>query len=790
MNKENTEKLISIINLLDKISESNDVKNPNYNKLKSFFSSELSKTFDSLENHKSLFPLNYENDASDSNTNKIINEIKKTKSLFYFNKSCSSEKEKPECLNNECLVMRKGGSLENLIENDLCVEGHMKKEQHMESKHSIPQACVHTHEQHSRKEDLIEIVNKRYTHFDDTRAERKDASEFMETNAFVIKTNHIAKINMIHSFDTGEFSFVKGYTSSFKYKRDSHNISREYFSDTELLSYNNSSKKKKNLLEMLRKKNGTKKYTTKLNMDSMENSTFTAPLKKHENVLKEIDAGEFLDNKDLAQLLEKIIEHLKFNLRETISRYVKEINKLNKKNGNLSIKLETAVENNDEQAQEIRDLNKRINQIKEEKTEMNKLIESYEFEMHMSKKFKNERENDGKIKNALEQEIKNLKRELNMANSLNDKINNENHLLQERIKNKIDKLRQQKGKLKIANNLILEKSDLLTQLQLPTTVHIPSVKIGKKYIARKRTVPYQGIKEVVGRHQSDTILDNYMRIKNKLFESNEKCYFLSKTNLELFKGLKKKKKKIHTLNKQVSYLKYFMKEREKINQFKKYKLNEDSTDTIDHMDINKSHIPCVDECKPKVIDESNSFVNICNDFDISKFNYNVQVGETQSLEKVIHNITNEYNLIKKKYELLYKKYLKLLEMESNKNKDFAFIRQKTEETAQTKCGVIHSFYLKKGENNLKKKYHGDIKLINYIKAKVIDRNNLNVKKFRNYKEEGVNYSDVQFYVSNEILKSMDVKDIVNIRYIYSYGEAPANPWSQNGSVPKYHICRC
>ncbi|GAB66071.1 hypothetical protein PCYB_082320 [Plasmodium cynomolgi strain B] len=505
MNKENTEKLISIINLLDKISERNDAKNPKYDKVKSFFSSELSKTFDTLDNQKSMFPLHCENDTRDFSAKQIIDKIKKTKSFFYFNKSYSSERDESTCGDRAWVATRKGGDVpQNEGQTEQQTEHQTEplreppskplreppneppneppseppSEQLSEQLSESPKGA-HAREQRSRKEDSTERVNNKCTHFHDIHGEGKKSTSITETTGCVKGSNQDSKTNTTFSFESEGFSSAKRYTGSFHFKRKSQHEPRDYFSDTELLEYNNSSRKKKNLLEML-KRQQVRKYKEELRADSVDNSAFIAPSKKCGRVHEEVEADEYLDHKGLGQLLEKIIEHLNVNLKEAMNKYVKEINKLNKANDTLSRKLETAVENNDEQAQEIRDLNKRISQIGEEKTEMNKRIESYEFTIHKSKKLKNEGQGDNEAKGALEMEIKNLKRELNLANSLNEKIKHEKLSLQEKIKNKTDKLRREKDKLKKANDLLLEKSNLLVQLQTPVTFDVPSLKVASK----------------------------------------------------------------------------------------------------------------------------------------------------------------------------------------------------------------------------------------------------------------------------------------------------------------------
>ncbi|KJP86218.1 hypothetical protein AK88_04112 [Plasmodium fragile] len=801
MNKQNTEKLISIINLLDKISERSDVKNPKYGKLKSFYSSEVSKTYDTLENQKPMFPLHCENDTRDFSASKINDKIKKTKSFFYFNKSYSSERDESSCGDKGWVATGKVGDVaqnEGQTEHQAEPQTEPLREEVSERLSEYPKGA-HEREQRPRKEDSTEGVNNKYTHFQDIYEEGKKSQGIRETTDCVKGSNQGAKTNTTFSFESEGFSSAKWYTGSFHFKRKSQHEARHYFSDTALLEYNNPSRKKKNLLEML-KRHKVRKYQEKCCEDSVDNSAFIAPSKKYGYVHGEVDADEYLDDKGLGQLLEKIIEHLNVNLKESMNIYVKEINKLNKANDTLSTKLETAVENNDEQAQEIRDLNKRISQIGEEKIEMNKRIENYEFTIHKSKKLKNEGQGDNEAKSALEMEIRNLKRELNLANSLNDKIKDEKLSLQEKIKSKTDKIRREKDKEMLTSVYLACMCTLVSKMAFICQMRKSQ---GNTYIilfsdnkkrkeGRRCSVRHRRRHERISSYRSDTIVDNYERVKSKLLESNEKCYFLSKTNLELFKGLKRKRKKIDTLNKQMSYLKCFVKGKEKMDRCDEYHLKqENSTHGCDHMERNKSHVPCAEEYKPSQTSEHNS---------LGKMSYYVQEGEIEGLEKNYHNLTNEHKLLKKKYELLYKKYARLLGKDLNKSNDLAFKKEQGEEIVPNESDMIHSFYVKRGKNrldrpfqrgeNLKRTFQRRDNLINYIKAKVIHRKNLHVRRFRNYAEKGNDYSDVQFYVSNEILRNMDVKDIVNIRYIYSYGEGPAVLPSEKESSPNYNICKC
>ncbi|SBT76703.1 conserved Plasmodium protein, unknown function [Plasmodium ovale] len=778
MNKENTEKLIRVINLLDKVCEYNETKDGSLDKLKSFNSSELSKTFGSLENHKFLFPLNYEKDTLDSNVNKIINEIKTTKSFFYFNKSRSEEKEESEGDHFSKTTRRDNDSSRSSVKRCPLVEEVLKKGRN-DSKEHI------TSENGGRE-------NARRC---DTSVESGMLSVKIafpeESYDSPKKRNYIDKVNAIYSYNDDTFSFVKVQTDNFTSKRDSFNVLRDHFSDSELLSFHNSNKKEQKLRNMLRKKGMNARDGDILNRDSSGSSAFITHARAYKNVRSDIDEDEYLDHKGTGQLLEKVIEHLNIKLKETICRYLKEIKKLNKANCTLSNKLENAVENNDEQAQEIRDLQKRICLIKEQKTEMNKIIEGYELEMDLSKKLTHEQKDEGKHRIALEQEIKNLKRELNLANCLNDKMKDEKLLLQEKIKNKDDKLRREKHKLRTANDLISEKNDLLVQLQLGNNVDISP----KECIERKHTAACKTKKKIINRYGSDTILDNYERVKNKLFESNEKCYFLSKTNFELFKGLKKKKKKIDTLNKEMSYLRYFMMGRGNPSTSYSHQMKEERIS--DAMNPNYTEDSRPNEQATTLVRKKRRILlklcetgemhtaNVTSETDITgkvhisgETNINGKAELTEekirSLDNNLRTITSEHELLRKRYELLYRKYIRLLKRESRKNKDFTFIEEKKKEILSPKCDILHSFYFKKGKTMFNQNRQRNNKLIDYIKAKVIYRKQTGKNGYRNCKESGYrgdcgDYGDVEFYISNEILRRMDVKDIVNIRYIYSYG---------------------
>ncbi|SBS98443.1 conserved Plasmodium protein, unknown function [Plasmodium malariae] len=259
MNKENTKKLISIINVLDKLSEHNEGKDESCHKLKSFFSSEFSKTYDSLENEKSLFPLYYEKDKLDSNVNKIINEIKTTKSFFYFNKSNSQEKEESE---------------------------------NSDKKYNTTKSC-HLNdggEIYNKEYNIDENINNSYEHFNGTSLDIMN-SAVLGGKESLKKTNYTDKINKTFSSSYDEFSFIKLQTGSFMSKRNSLNMFRNYFSDTELLSFNNCYKKKRNLKRMLRKRETVKCNNVKLNVNSIKKSEFIANPKKYKTIRGNMDEG-------------------------------------------------------------------------------------------------------------------------------------------------------------------------------------------------------------------------------------------------------------------------------------------------------------------------------------------------------------------------------------------------------------------------------------------------------------------------------------------------------------------
>ncbi|CRG94192.1 conserved Plasmodium protein, unknown function [Plasmodium gallinaceum] len=762
MNKENIEKLLSIIDILDKITNSNETQNESENKLKSFISSELSGVFDDSNNQNSLFPLNYEQDVNESGANKIINEMKTTKSFFYINKTNMNENESE--INEQTNFLRK----------DIC------------SKHSIIQSydsgkLSYLSDEKKEKNHSNPVININADNYEEFNKMNLDLNrvETISVDDTSRKTKYNEQICKMNSPISDMFSLIKIETDNFTSKRNSLNILRDYFSDTELLLFNNSNKKKKNLLNMLKKKELKKYNNARLRVDSLESTTRITHSKKYKTIQDKVELDGCLDHRIIGQLFEKIIEHLNVNLKETLNGYIKEINKLNKTNENLNNKLETAVENNDEQAQEIRDLNKRIKFIEEQKLELNKIIEKYEFEIDNSKKLENKMQSDEKQRSALGHEIKNLKKELNTMIILNDKIKKEKLLLQEKIKNQNYEIKKEKDKLRMANDMILEKNNLISKLQLAKNIDIPYKELKNK----RHIIPYKTKNKIIERYQSDTILDNYDRIKNKLFESNERCFFLSKTNLELFKGLKKKKKKIDALNKQLSYLKHaLLKGKEKQDESNSHILKEKNINVV-KSSINSDSSS---EKISKLMNKNNSLVKE-EDNKAYELEYNEKICKIKNLEEILNNKISENNLLKKKYEILYKKYIKILKKKLRKNNDFTFIEKKIEEIFP-KNDVIHSFYLKKSLNISKKNIRKDNKLISYIKAKVVDKN-VNINKFKNYKAEN-NYNDVEFYVSNEILRRMDVKDILNIRYIYSYGnEKFTKQFSQNGSICNFYKCK-
>ncbi|SOV77120.1 conserved Plasmodium protein, unknown function [Plasmodium sp. gorilla clade G3] len=777
MNKENIEKLINIINLLDKISEKKQDKNSydehNVNK---FLSSELSKTLDSLEYGKSLFPLCDEKEKVNSNVNKIISNFKTTKSFFYFNKSSSinidenlrdnMDEDINENIDKNIYKNIDKNMDKNMDKNidtniDTNIDENIYSNKDLRKNIYLLSSSVKgTH----RKKDNTNIM--KYTN----NVNKNDNNIYLNTNQKNVKYNYLNEIqlegkkykreNSLSSSST-IFSFIKLKTDNIIEQRNTSNVLRNYFSDTELLSYNNNHKSKYNLLKML-KRDELKKYEQE--KFKVQNKGRRNHVEKEE-LMEELEDG-CIDNNTIGQLLEKIIEHLNINLKHILNKYKNEINKLCKLNDTLSGKLENALENNDEQAQEIRDLNKKIHLIKEQKTEMNKIIEDYEFHTVNTKKLENSQQNYVKERDKLDEEIKYLKNELNMMKSTNLKIKEEKLLLKDKFKKYKGKFHNEKEKLQNANELILELKLAQTEQRTEKNVKI----INNEYSKQRNLFPYEKKRKIIiNRFRSDTILDNFERIKKKLFESNERCYILSKTNLQLFKGIRNRKKKIYTMNREMSNLKYILlKGKEGMSRCTLLDLKEntaglgtansndlynglckgcfklkDGNDTISEEWYNNKR-------SNNIIDEKMLYEN-SNNFDL-----------------ILNNKNNEYNLLKNKYEVLYKKYIKLLTTYSCKNQDFTFIKTKTKEEMIPKKDVFHSFYVKNTKNNIKKCHSKDNKLISYIKAKVVNKKDIWKKKFKHYTESN-NYRDLEFYISNQILNKLDMKDILNIRYVYSYG---------------------
>ncbi|KYN99509.1 hypothetical protein PGSY75_1013400 [Plasmodium gaboni] len=753
MNKENIEKLINIINLLDKISTNKQDKNSygehNVNK---FFSSELSKTLDSLEYGKSLFPLCEEKDKASSNINKIISNFKTTKSFFYFNKSSSLNKDENI---GENIYQNIDENMDKNMDKNIYSNEHLRK-----NIYSISSSVKSSH----RKKD-----NKNITKYKNN-VNINDTDIHLNTNQKNIKYNYLNEIQLKgkkfkrgNSFSSSStiFSFIKLKTDNVIEQRCTSNALRNYFSDTELLSYKNNYKSKYNLLKML-KRDELKKYEQE--KFKIQNKGRKNQVEKEE-LIEEFEDG-CIDNNTIGQLLEKIIEHLNINLKHVLNKFKKEINKLCKLNDTLSGKLENALENNDEQAQEIRDLNKKIHLIKDQKTEMHKIIEDYEFNMVNTKKLENSQQNYVKEIDKLDDEIKYLKNELNMMKSTNLKIKEEKLHLKDKFKKYKGKFHNEKNKLQNANELILELK--LAQNERITEKNLNI--INNECSKQREIFPYEKKRKIIiNRFRSDTILDNFERIKKKLFESNERCYILSKTNLQLFKGIRNRKKKIYTMNREMSHLKYILlKGKERMSRFTLL----DSRENTEGLRTTNSNDLYKGLCKGcyKLKDENDT---------ISEKSYNNKRSNNMIDEKmlyensnnfdlILNNKNNEYNLLKYRYEVLYKKYIKLLTTYSCKNQDFTFKKTKIKEEIIPKKDVFHSFYVKNTKSNIEKCHSKDNKLISYIKAKVVNKKDMYKKKFKHYAESN-NYRDLEFYISNHILNKLDMKDILNIRYVYSYG---------------------
>ncbi|VTZ69596.1 conserved Plasmodium protein, unknown function [Plasmodium chabaudi chabaudi] len=781
MNKENTEKLIKIINLLDKLCEYNEGKTEGCKRLKPLVSSEISKTFNSLEYNKSLFPLNYEQNSLNSNTNKIINEIKKSKTLFFSNKSNSNEKNKLSykkiitgCKDDNTnvdtdAIDRENSELgNNFVKNTKDYMEYAENENtpiNINHNNDLTKKPSYDSKFNSISKKIIIDIKNNYVLGDDSNYDN-NLSIYSSSNCMV--------------------PIYKWHTYNLMSKKKALNMLKGNLSDSELIAFNNSNENKKRIMEMIKHKKKIVKYTDKiLNEDSLESSGQIVHLRKCNHISLEIDQDNDIDQKHTQQMLENIIHKLNTNINGVINRYKNKINVLNRSNANLSRKLEDAVEHNDDQVQEIRDLNKIITEMKGEKIEMNKIIEGYEFDINKSKKLIKEEESNEKQKNILEREIKNLRKELNIVNSLNDKIKDEQLLLQEKIQKKNKKINTTKHKIRASNASVVEKNEIPLPLE-PKDTACKSYEVQNE---KQKTIPFKVKKDIINRYRSDTILDNYLRIKNRLLESNEKCYFLSKTNFELFKGLKKKKKKIDSLNKKIAYLKKFATDMKKVETPYLHLAKEEPNSSIIKTKVGYLS-PSKYEPNVKISRKRKSLVQLYNtnqSFEVD----NNRDKKVEGIKKLLKNLNNENNLLKNKYEMLYKKYIRLLK-KLRENKEFTFIEEKKIKTTKEifpESDVIHYFYLKPKDADIRKKHSQDNKIGNCIKVEAVDKTKHNPLQYRNYKDDE-NYSDVEFYISNEFLKRMDVKDILNIRYIYSYGDINrrTTTFSEKGCTPNYYNC--
>ncbi|CXI75032.1 conserved Plasmodium protein, unknown function [Plasmodium berghei] len=776
MNKENTEKLIKIINLLDKLCEYNEGETDGCKKSKSFASNEISKTFNSLEYNKSLFPISCEQNSLVSKTNKIINEIKISKTLFFSNKSHSNEKNKLSYKKSINSYKDDNNNVDtDIIDRETSEIGNNSIKKSKSYKEYIENENTSINIKYNND------LHNKPSYDSNFNSIRKKKIIDMKNNYFLRDNSNCDKIFSIYSSYDCMFPIFKCHTYNFMSKKKTLNVLKVNLSDSELIALNNSNENKKKILKMIKHKKEIINYTDKiLNEDSLENSEHIVHLRKYNHSSFEIGQDSEIDQKRTHQMLENIIHKLNTNINGIINIYKNKINKLNRSNVNLSRKLEDAVEHNDDQIQEIRDLNKIITTMKGEKIEMNKIIEGYEFDMNKSKKLIKEEENNEKQKNILEREIKNLKKELNIVNSLNDKIKDEQLLLQEKIQEKNKKNNTKKHKIKTSNASVVEKNEI------PLPIELKDKKVQNE---KKNTIQLKIKKDIIDRYRSDTILDNYLRIKNKLLESNEKCYFLSKTNFELFKGLKKKKKKIDSLKKKVSYLKHFAMEMKKVeipylHLEKEEPISSIIKSRVDYLSPSKY------EPNVKISRKRKSLVQLYNTNQYIEVDNN-RDKNFEGLKKRLKNLNNENNLLKNKYEMVYKKYIGLLK-KLRENKEFTFIEEKKIKKTKElfpKPDVIHYFYLKQKNTDIRKKYSQDNKIENCIKVEAVDKTKNNTLQYRNYKD-GENYSDVEFYISNEFLKRIDVKDILNIRYIYSYGNIArrTTTFSEKGCASNYYNC--
>ncbi|ETW56548.1 hypothetical protein PFUGPA_01338 [Plasmodium falciparum Palo Alto/Uganda] len=319
-----------------------------------------------------------------------------------------------------------------------------------------------------------------------------DNDIYLNTNQKNVKYNYLNVIQLNekkykreNSFSSSStiFSFIKLKTDNVIEQRNTSNVLRNYFSDTELLSYNNNHKSKYNLLKML-KRDELKKYEQE--KFKVQNKGRQNQVEKKE-LMEELEDG-CIDNNTTGLLLEKIIEHLNINLKHILNNYKKEIseNKRDKNNYGehnvnkfLSSELSKTLDSLeyrkslfplcDEKEKVNSNVNKIISNFKTTKSffYFNKssslnmgedMDENMDENMgeNMDENMENSQQNYIKERDKLDDEIKYLKNELNMMKSTNLKIKEEKLLLKDKFKKYKGKYHNQKEKLQNANELILE----------------------------------------------------------------------------------------------------------------------------------------------------------------------------------------------------------------------------------------------------------------------------------------------------------------------------------------------
>lgn len=786
MNKENTDKLLNIIDLLDKIAKNNESEHKHEDKkLGSYLSSEVMQTLESMKREKSIFPMNYQQKVSSRNSNfKLLRSMRSKKSIFYLNRSSLSENPSGYIINgsmnDEFSFFTSGRSsayskfyqmLEEKLTSHSNEGTNFKYLDKQDEQYEEEDDDTDSHGKLERKPKFQFGSNK------ESHSDVKDINTSSGNTDAFDKENGYYKSSMFQNFsmhngnlrdmeesdafkDDDGLMYIKMLSDTTIMPRKSKKPLKDYFSDTELLKYTKSEHNNKTFIELFKRSVKKKSKKVKASVKESPHLKRFKTRKLKPTIVDNMGSNEYLDQTIVGHLFEKIIEMLNVSLKENINSYLKKINKLTQANESLKDKLERAVENNDEQAQEIRDLNKRIKSMHEKEVELSKTIEKYEYEMNNAKIIEGKLQGDIQYFSALEVENKNLKKELNGTSAANESLKNEIIQLQDKINRKNEKLKEEGAKIKSLHEALEEKDTIIAHIQMMNHTEIPT-----KETKPKKTVESDKMKSVsIERCYSDTIIWNFERIKAKLFETNERCYFLSKCNLELFKGLRKKKKKINSLEEQILFLKEsHMKTREKYNNImfalsNLGEVNENLYSKLMEYDANLQHYKNLNiEELLKIVEEHELMI-------ASNAQPKVEVKELEKLKDLLEVKTNEYNLLNQKFEQLFEKYLELLENNSCENNEVTFIEQIIPDS-----GIIHSFYVEAKDNIDVCNNKTDNVLVKYVKAHVVNKRIVDMKDYSDFKVNE-NYQDLEYYLNTQVLNNMDINNILDVRYIYSYGD--------------------